>query len=240
MADDDNKEGSQPVNLTPEQLTNLINSAITSHLKRLPDYGKLIEEKLAAFQPKASDPAPDAPKGKDTGKSDPQITALLAKMEEQSKALTAAQERAVQAERQQREDRARAELRQALTGKVRPEAVDDVADLLFSVRKQVEINEQGEAFLKVKRAPVPGFPEEEALMPIADGVEHWAKSKAASIYIPATQSGTTSTPARASKMPTPNERSSQSPKWDGPAKTDAEKIARAMAHEQALKAKLGR
>lgn len=238
MSDESNKPSAESVALTPDQITQIINSAITSHLKRLPDWGKVIDEKLAAL-PKA--PAPEVVADDKGGKAkgqDPQVTALIAKLEEATKVSQQAQERAAAAEKSRREDRALGELRSALIGKVRPEAVDDVSSLLFHVKKMVEIDENGNAFLKVKRAPAPGFAEEDALMPISDGVDHWSKSKAAAIYIPATPPAGAqppSTPARASKMPSPGQKT-PAPKFEGPARSDNEKIQRAMQIEAALKA----
>lgn len=214
-------------------ITQVVNAAITSHLKRQPDVKQLITEALSNYKPPVSEPSSDEP-GKKSGKIDPQLTALQAKHEELIKALASAEEKRVAAERNARDNKAFSDLKSALTGKVRSGMEEAVAKLLYHVDKRTEIDEQGNVLLKVRRAPAQGFPEEDQLMPLTDGIEAYLKTKDAAPFIPAQASVDSKQPARGSRMPTPPPR--QQSKYDQPAKSDDEKIRRAMEAEAALKA----
>jgi hypothetical protein len=73
-------------------------------------------------------------------------------------------------------------------------------------------------------------------MPLSDGIDVYLK-KEGQLYIPAAGSQSPQQQApRGSRMPPPNLPAGQLPKYQGEAKTDAEKIERAMAMEQALRA----
>lgn len=225
-----------PATLTVQQVAEIVNAAITSHMKRQPDVSKVVAQALDEF--KKSLPtalAEETPSGKG-GKteSNAQMAALQAKLDEMSKAVTSANDARLAAEKQQRQDRAFSEVKSALAGKVRPEAINDVADLL-QARGRIELDENGTPFLKVKRAPAPGLQEEDTLMPLTDGIDAYLKKDGA-IFVPAPNGSQPVVQPRGSRMPTTTIPKGAIPKYEGEATTDAEKIQRAMDMEVALRA----
>lgn len=218
-------------------IADIVNSAVTSHLKRAakeqPDVAKLVADAVKAAMPTPPPPSDDDDKGKKS-KVDPETAALRAKLDELEKQYRAETERATKAEQKAREDRALGQVKSALTGKIRGESVEDLSELLW-VRKRIELDENGTPFIKVKRATHPGLPEEEQLMPLADGLDVYLKSKEGAAWLPA-QSGATQTAptqSRGSRFPsTP----ATTTKYDKEASTDDERVRRAIDQEARLRA----
>jgi hypothetical protein len=227
-----------PAGINPQDLANLVNSAVSAHLKRheakqSETLKSLIAESLKAYQPPQTQQ--EEPETSKRGKVDPQVAALTAKVEEFQRAALESEKRAQAAETKARGDRAFGELRSTLAGKVRPDVVDGLAKLLYHGEQKVEVDENGNVLFKVRRAPLPGFPEEDALMPLSDGVEQYLKSKEAAAFLPAPvaanapQARTTS-----SRFPQTQSPSAGPKKYDAPAKSDEEKVRRAHEMEQYL------
>ncbi len=168
-------------------------------------------------------------------KVDPALAALQAKVEELLGVNVKERAAREAAETKQREDRAYNDLKDFLKSKVRPDMVDIAADYLFHAKRRIEF-EDGTPLMKVRRSPGPGMSEEDVLMPLTDGVASWLGSKEATVFLPAPQPGGNSN--RGSKMPpSTNQLFGQNgvPKYDTPAKTDEEKIRRAMERAEFVK-----
>ena len=189
--------------MSRDEITALINSAITGHIKRALAPEKIgaivtpaLESALAPFKEQIAGlakpaPAPDAPapKGKAKAESDepdPRDLALaamekkFAKLEADHKA---ARELAAKERRASLEAKAISDLRAELTGKVRPEAVGVVADLLRA-RNAITIDENGAATMRVRFSPERGLPEEDHDLPFGDALPHFLKTKEAALFVP--------------------------------------------------------
>ncbi|WP_437489442.1 hypothetical protein WME75_10705 [Sorangium sp. So ce1014] len=127
-----------------QRLLNHVNAAVGSQLKRtLP---KFLEEALGPhivslreqLQPKP-EPKAAQPSG------DPEVTRQLEELRAQLRKSEDSRARERQAAR---EEKAYGELRSELTGKVRPEAVDVVAKLLFHAEKRVTVDNHGHVSFK--------------------------------------------------------------------------------------------
>jgi len=194
--------------ITKEELNAAVNSAVTSQLKRTlaKELGSAIEGALAPFkaelekiglariaadaesktEPKQTqdDASKAAAQGKQkSDEPDTKYVALeakLAKLEADNKrdkeALTRERRSAVEA-------RVHGELRSQLTGKVRPEAVGVVADLIRA-RNQLVIDSDGNARIKVRARLEAGLPEEDHELSLEDGLPHFLKSKEAALFMP--------------------------------------------------------
>lgn len=240
MADQDTPES--PSQLTAEQVAQIVNAAVTSHIKRL-DLPKTIADAVAKAAPVAATPvqAPteteDAP-SKKGGKVDPNYAALQQKLELMEKRANDAEAARKAAESKSRDDRAYNELRNALTGKIRPDVLESVTRLLHVGDKRVEIDESGNVLFRARRQPAPGLPEEDTLLPLQDGVDTYLKSKEAAAFIPApTATTTANTQARASRMPQTSAPKGAVPKYDTEAKSDEEMARRAYEVEQTMQGK---
>lgn len=181
--------------LTPDEINRLVNSAVTAQLKRsIPQalteaLGSLkLDEKIAELVTKAAPQKP--PEGGNP--PDPKQVELEQKLVAMQRAIEAtearareAEERRTQAEAAQRRDRGRAELTAALQGKVRPEAIRAVVDLLDSAYKRVEVNEDGQVTLQVERPQYKGGPLEKATLPLSEALPVFLQSPEAALFIPA-------------------------------------------------------
>lgn len=188
---------SDAVNL--DQIRTIVSGIVSSTLKAsLP---KVVQETLSSSLKTALDaelapirekltaaPAMHPDKGKQDDKEkapevDPRIADLekkLAKMGEDNRAFRAQAE----AERKRaRETKAFGDLRQQLTGKVRPDAIDVVADLMRA-RGLVAYDDDGNVSMKVRRAPMKGMPEEDADLPLSEALPFWLGSKEAQLFLP--------------------------------------------------------
>lgn len=242
MADEQTTETpATPLTVDPKALADLVNSAVSSHLKRAEaKQTESFKSMLAEFAKTIQPPAPQTPTETDEspkkGKVSPELAAMQAKLDDMARVAKESQDKAAKAEAKQKQDRAQADLRNSLSGKVRPEVLDSLTRMLFADGK-IELDENGTPFFKTRRAPLPGMPEEDQLLPLADGVEGYLKSNEAVGFLPAPGGGQSSPPRTASRFP--NTPAPGPRKYDAPAKTDEEKVRRAYEQEIALKQRLG-
>lgn len=226
----------EPKYVTAEEIGNIVNSAVTSHLKRslgpaIEAAVKPIAEKLAAAVPTPPPPG-DEEGGKGKSKSTPEMLAMAKQLDEMKTLLQSERDARANAEKAARDDRAYASLRQQLEGKVAPGLVDIVAKNLFYVEKKVTVDETGKVTFKTSKAPYPGADPEEQDLPLESGVADFLKSDSAKVFLPAPSAG-------ASSQPLPKRGPSSSPTgfdFSKPAKSDEERVARAAEMEARLKA----
>jgi hypothetical protein len=230
-----------PDQQSPEDKLNAqINAAITGHMKRAEKKNSEDMTALKQFfadQLKTLTPAtPEKPEKEGKAAPDPALAAMRAQFEAMQASLAEANAKRERAESKQREDRAYSDLRDSLKAKVRPDLLDVVSQNLFHANKRVEFDADGTALFKVRKAPGHGMPEEDVLMPLADGVANWLSSKEAAVFLPAP--GPTQTQVqRGARMPASNQQTVGNnglPKYDKPATSDDEKIRRAMEAEQII------
>jgi hypothetical protein len=233
----ENEPGSQtpeaPQYVTPDQLGQVVNQAITSHLKRInfdemigKSIGPLIEQ-IKALQPAAPN-GDEEPTAKPKGKEDPRLAALSAQMEDMKKSLETERNAKLAAEKSARNDRAYTELRKSLEGKVAPGLLDMVANNLFKVEGRVIVAEDGSTTFKTMKPAFYGSSEmEEVEMPIEAGVAEYLKSESAKAFLPAPSTGGNATPLQ--KRPQPYSGSAFD--FSKPATSDEEKLGRAMERE---------
>lgn len=196
----------QPAPLTSEDVSKMVNAAIATHLKR--DLGKLIADAVTPISQAVKDlqtRTEQQPKIDDAPKMSPEFLALQRQLEEMKTANKAAEERAAATERKAKEERAFGELRSQLGRHVKPEHVDLLAKALYYGDKRVEFDDEGRALFRAQVPQYAGGPLQDQLLPLADGVEAFAKSKEAEIYRPApTPKQPTGSIPRIGAMPTAN------------------------------------
>jgi len=151
------------------------------------------EQAKPAAKPKAEQSAkPEAKQDDKPGKAepDPMLAELRKQLADQSKRLAKQEKEAEEArKRADEERRARIEaagyerVRKELTGKVIPEAIDDVLDL-FRSRGQVVIADDGDVRLKFGTSDDP-----EDGHDVESGVAAFLKTKKAQLYIPPPSGG---------------------------------------------------
>lgn len=241
MPDDPNPETPKP--LTAEDVATIVNSAITAHDKRnekrrADETAKLIADAVAKAATSAP-PAPSPAPGADPSKAEtPEMAALRAQIEEMKKdqqkhaeVVKTEREARKAAEDKARDDRSFNDMRTMLGKHVRPDMLDAVAKLHFYADKRVQYDDDGNPLFKVRRSPGGGLPEEDVLMPLADGVSHWVKSKDSAPWMPA-PNGEGKNPSGQFPVRGPGRPPVRT--YDKPAQTDDEKVRRAMEREQAL------
>jgi len=217
MPTDNPDDGSQdpsnaPKYVTAEEIGNIVNAAVTSHLKRslagaIDAALKPVVEKLSAVQAPVAPPADPEEGGKaKKGKQDPEVLAMAKRIEDMEKALATEREATAAAQRQSRDERAFSELMTALDGKVRPEFRDMLAKHLFHLEKRIEVDETGRALFKTSKVPAWGGEPEDQFLPIADGVTDFLRSDAAKAFLPAPNPGSGAGP-----LPTPARRGPAGP-----------------------------
>ena len=173
----DQDQGTEPSE-SDKKLANLVNSAVSSHIKRaLPKYleeaitphmSKLQEMMSQSRQPEPSKSAtqPAQPSG-----ADPEVMKQLESLQNQ---LKKEQETRARERQQARQDKAFADVRSELVGKVRPEAIDHVLKVMAHDRL---IDVDSSAMVSVKVG--------EDLLPLKDGVAEYLKRKENAIFLPA-------------------------------------------------------
>lgn len=196
MPDENSQGGSLNQPDTNAELGNMVNAAVTAHLKRfaekqLPDILKghldaalkpVVEKLTAPVAPPPSDDEP-SPKTKGKNQPSPELAAMQQKLDDSLRALKEADDKRVAAEKKAREDRAYSDFKSELGKHVRPDMLDLVANHLFRIEGLVEVQEDGSALFKSSRSQY-GIAEEIRL-PLKDGVEQYVKSDAAKPFIPA-------------------------------------------------------
>ena len=155
------------------KLANLVNSAVTSqlkrHMKNLGDsFGSMLDERLASLNlGKKEEPKPS--KGEEAKDTNEKESAAMSEIEKLRGELKAEKARAAEKE-------VFADIRALLVGKVRPEALD-MAIKVLKADGLVKINAR-DGSVKLKSA--------EGDVELADGLEEWLKSDGA-IFAPVPQ-----------------------------------------------------
>ncbi len=229
----------EPKYVTAEEIGNIVNAAVTSQLKRslgtaIAEAVKPITEQVAAL--KQAPPPSDEGDDKKKGKQSPEMLAMAKQIEELTNGIKQRDERVAAAEKKQREDRAYAELRGSLEGKIRPELLDMVAKNLFFVEGRVVTDENGNVLFKTSKAPYTGAEPEEMQLPLKSGVDDFLKSDSAKPFLPAPNPGANSNPLP-KRGPSPNPGGTD---FSKPATTDAEKARRAAERERQALERLNR
>lgn len=154
------------------KLSNLVNSAVASHLKRhmkgLGDqFGTMLDERLSAFKP--AEPAKPAP-GKVSSDIEPnaEVEQLRNELKTQRDELKAQKIRGFEKE-------VFADVRSLLTGKVRPEAMDTAIKLL-KADGSIKIDARdGSATMKTA----------DGVVDLSDGIAAWLSGEGALLSLPA-------------------------------------------------------
>lgn len=232
--------GEQPEYVTKDDLAAAISGAMTNHSARLEKkindgLAKQLEGALAPFKtllekPPPGEPPPGgapAPKG-----DDPELVKVRQQLNEMQANFAKEQTAREAAETKARDQQIRGALRAELTGKVRPEAIEDLTDLLI-MRKRIAQDEEGKITFTHRCSITKGAPEDDHVFPLTDGVKEFLKSRSAEVYLPAP--GNTPPLNKGGRPPGPTVPGA--PQYSGPAKTDDEKIRRANEITASLRAK---
>lgn len=190
----------QPQYVTKEEIAAIVNSAVTSQLKRSlgKELGGAIEAALAPVReqlttlakppeviaPKAG--AEQKPEQKNEQQPDPRVAELEKKLALLVTENTAARTAAARERKASLDARANSDLQKALTGKVRPEAVSAIADLMRA-RGMLIVDDEGNAKLKIRASLERGLPEEDHELPIDAALPHYLKTPEAALFIPPPQ-----------------------------------------------------
>lgn len=227
---------SQTTDTTPDAaaLGNIVNAAVTAHLKRA-NIGKTISDAIeAAMKPvreQLEKPAAVAETPKADPKASPEFAAAMRELESVKATLRTESDARGAAEKRQREDRAYQDLRAGLqTAGLKPEMVDVAAKVLFHADSRISFDENGTALFRHTKS-TPGYGDEDEFLPLSAGIAAYAKSKDAEPFLPA--------PTAAKSAQIPRGTTRQAPQVISqlpPAVTDDDKISRAMANEALLAA----
>jgi hypothetical protein len=183
--------GTAAASLTEDQINQIISKAVTAHLgKALPKaietaMGKIqsaLDEKLATLKPIESEASGG---GHQPTEAEKKIAELEKRNLQLAKNAEEFEKRSKEAENKTRTDRALATMRSHLTGKVKPEFVDIVANHLHKVEERLQFGDDGMPMLKVGVSSYKGAPPEDTLFMLEDGLSEWLKSPAAAVFIPA-------------------------------------------------------
>lgn len=177
-------------------LGNLVNSAVTSQLKRLlgPAVAEALKPHVDGFAGIREQldkltkgvATPDKSQG---GQGQDDVAKRIAELEKQ---LNGEREARKAEKASAAKEKAFSALRAELTGKVRPEAVDAAAKLLFHAEGAIHIGEDGTVAFRM------GDDEHD----LATGVKAWAKSPASALFRPAPGYGEKNPGGKAPKRPT--------------------------------------
>lgn len=171
-------------------VTAIVNSAVTSQLKRLLPKaigeaigGLKLDEQIAVAIEKLK-PAPEQePEKKGESEIEKRLAALTSKLEAETKARREAEQRSVEADEKRRFDGAKVALRNSLQPKVKPELLDVLTDNL-ALSGRLKLTDEG-ATLRVKHSPYKGEPESDLDLPLADAVTAFLASNESKPFLPA-------------------------------------------------------
>jgi hypothetical protein len=242
---DPGKTGGDPPKevFSKEQITaiaTVVNSAVSAHMGRQPKFedslksvkwGELLAPVLKELVP-TPDPKPGSG-GKEPTELEKQILKLNNDFENERKLRIEAENKRNAAEEARRADAGKTKLRSLLTGKVVDGALDHAVNHLTLVQNRLSFDENGNPVIKVKRAQMPGFPPEEVEVSLEDGIKDILEEADLKIFLPVPKSNGGANPGPGGKG------SQSSNSFTGEAKTEAEKLHRAMVREQELVAKYG-
>lgn len=188
-----------PAGMSEEDVGRIVNSAITSHMKRLDvagqvkaalgelNLGDLIKAEVEKIAPK---PPPSGGAGDDAKpKTDPAIEARLRELAEQLEKSEAARlaEQKSRAELEQRHKRSAAKqsFRDAVAEKIRPDLLGVFVDHFADSRGLLKLDDNGAPVLTVKHAPYKGAAEEDVDMPLDQAVPLLLAQKDVHPFLPA-------------------------------------------------------
>lgn len=189
-----------PTSVTIEQVNELVNKALGARDKRFEtkvtemfgNFGKTLEDRLAAMAPKAPEEQPQGDK-----KVDPELVKLRQMFEAQNKVLEAEKSARLAAEAKSRSEKAAAQLQSTLGKHVRPEAA---SVLIKAFRADIEFDGD---------EPTLPLPDGSGRTSIEAAIAAWAKSDDAKAFVPAPSSGGSGAPravsaagSRATRDPT--------------------------------------
>lgn len=223
---DTQTDAAAPQYVTEEQLGkivgNIVNSAVTSQLgralpKMLESALNPIREQLQA-RPAEHDPKSDT----DKAKQNPEFVALQKRLNTLESALADKEREVAEERKRSREDKAFADLTQSLVGKVRPGSEQTVAKLLRA-DGQLVIGDDGAPSLKVRTSLFKGGAEDDHVFPLKDGIDHYLKTKDASLFLPPPNGGAGGTNQQA---PNGSPAHRPGPRYDAPPASPEEKLAR--------------
>lgn len=214
--------------IKPEDISNIVNKAVTGQLKRAlgKEVADAVAKAVAEMKSQMTPPEPQPQSKKD--KQDPEVTALQRQIEELTNNYKRAEQSRLETEKRAREDRTYAELRSMLQKELKPEFVEMVARDLTKGQGRVVFDEDGNPLFKIKRSPYQGMPEEEEELPLEAGVQAYLKSKEAEPFLP--PPGTSKTPpvSKQKGQSAGSNRRDGTPFYDKPATSEEEKLRRAM------------
>ena len=185
--------------LNEEDVGKIVNSAVTSQLKRMlaPSItealaGLKLDEKIASLIPKTAPPGDSSKGDGDAGGTHGQIStkalqqqlsALQEKLENEQKARAAAEQQRTEIELRSRTDSAKNAFRGHLAPKVKPDVLDVVVEH-FSQRF-LKLDASGNPTLTVKRAPYKGAPLTDEDLPLAEAIPFFLESEHLKPFLPA-------------------------------------------------------
>lgn len=201
-AGDDAGKGNEQSNfVSKDELRTIVSGMLrSSQEKSSKELSSALDTKLAEFAAKIAeangqkpkpvdDDAGEKSKAKPKGDAAPDVAenpAFLKMQKELEKLQLANQQLAEQRARERakaNEDRAYAGLKEQLSGKVRSEAVGVIADAVRG-RGLISYDEEGNAHMRVTVA-AKGYDPEDQVLPLAEAIPHYLKSKEAALFLPA-------------------------------------------------------
>lgn len=219
-------------------LGSTINAAITNHSKRLPQLADQLKEvnwkDLLAPVVKDMVPQPtptDTQKKPELSDYERQLAKLNEDLKSEQKLRIEAETKRAASESARRIDSGRTSLRNALIGQVNDGALDHIVNHLTLVTNRLVVDEDGVAKIKVKKPEMPGFPPVEMEVTVEDGIKDILSEPDMKIFLPAPRGSGGGNPGPGGKI--------SSASFVGEAKTDAEKISRALVREKEILAKYG-
>lgn len=171
---------------------NAVNAAVKSQLGRV-DFAKMIGEAVSKAIPaktateEETDEGGEQPAGK-KAKVDPKTAKLERDLAEMKTKMEEAERTAAAATAATRNREGEAKLREALAGKVRPEAISLAIDALKS-RGALAFDDDGVPMLKLPISASKGAKPELTELTIEDGIAEYLKTPEASVLLPAPSSG---------------------------------------------------
>ena len=239
--------GGGAVQWTKEQLEaigGIVNSAITSHMKRIPTLADQLkdfkwEDVVAPIVqkhvPKIELDDPDT-KGKGKGKElteyEKQLAKLTTDFQNSEKLRVEAENKAKAAESARRTDAGKQKLRTVLGGNILEGSMEHVINHLTLVNNRLVVDDEGNTLIKVKRPEFTGGPPVETLVPVEDSLKDILSESDMKIFIQAPKGSGNSHPG-------PGGKGLSSASFTGEAKTDQEKLLRAKVYEEEFRRKYG-
>jgi hypothetical protein len=192
-------KGEEKPGLTEEDVGKIVNSAVTSQLKRVlgPALaealgGLKLDEKIAEAVSKAAPAKSEEEKPEKNAKEtalEKSVRELSEKLEKSEAARAEGDKQRAQIEQDRRFDAGVAALRAQLDGKVNKLYLDDAVDRWAKLDGRLKIAEDGTATFRVKRAPYKGASEVDEDLPLAEAIPLMLASKDAARFLPAPGGG---------------------------------------------------